>query len=126
MRPGPVLAGIALVAACVVAPGLVRPAQAAYETMPPHVAETVQRHDGQLRRCFRRGLRAEPQLRGKLTVRFRVGSRGRAVDVRILATQSTLHHRGVERCVERVFRAMRFRRVDTPTWYRSPLIFASA
>jgi len=124
MRPSPpgAAAAVALVATLATAV----PARATGEMMPDDVTATVSRHHDQIRRCFRRASRLEPALRGKLTVRFRVGTRGRAVDVTFVRHQSTLRHPGVEQCVARVFRAMRFRRFAEPAWFRSPLIFTSA
>jgi hypothetical protein len=92
--------------------------------MPDEVRVTVSRYSMQMRRCYERGLRDQPDLGGKLVVRFRVGASGRARKIQVVVGESTLHHAGVETCVARVFRAMRFRSV-TPTWYRSPLIFGN-
>jgi hypothetical protein len=115
---------LALAALCAVL-ATSTPAHAAFETMPADVTATVARHDAQLRRCYRRAHKIDPSLRGKLVVRFKVGARGRAVDVSFVSHQSTLHHTGVRRCVARVFRAMRFRPRGEPMWFRSPLVFAA-
>ena len=84
---------------------------------------TVSQHGDQLQRCYRRGLAATPDLGGKLVVRFKVGASGRVKQVSIVSAESTLHDAGVEMCVTRVFRAMRFHAVTAPSWFRSPLIF---
>ena len=92
--------------------------------MPDAARETVSKHARQIRRCYEKGLREEPLLGGKLVVRFRVGADGRARKIQVVSGESTLHHAGVETCVARVFKSMRFRRV-APSWYRSPLVFGN-
>lgn len=87
------------------------------------VRTTLEKHGAQIRRCYERGLRSEPDLGRKLVVRFRVDGAGRARRVQFVSRESTIHHDGVERCVAKVFRSMRFRRVPAD-WYRSPLIFS--
>lgn len=94
--------------------------------MPDHVHRTIQRHDTAIRRCYDRGVRESGQLGGKLVVRFRVDRSGRTRTVAIVAGESTLHHRAVERCVKRVFRSMKFRRAARATWYRSPIVFGAS
>jgi hypothetical protein len=115
---------VKLLLACVLAIAIAIPAGARADTMPDDVRITVSRYAAQMRRCYDHALRDQPGLGGKLVVRFRVGASGRARTVQFVSGESTLHHAGVERCVARVFRAMRFRHV-TPTWYRSPLIFGA-
>ncbi len=117
-----------VVAAAVVAVALAgaRSARASRDALPPHMFETVRRHDPQLRRCYARALRAEPALRGKLVVRFLVAATGHTSEVRFAVTPRTLAHPRVEACVARVFRAMRFRRLATPAWFTTPLMFVSA
>jgi hypothetical protein len=101
------------------------PARASDRALPDALMSTVSQHGDQLQRCYRRALAQSPELGGKLVVRFRVNASGRVKQVAIVAAESTLHDAGVEMCVTRVFRAMRFRAVTGPIWFRSPLIFAA-
>ena len=103
----------------------VTPAHAADRALPDALMSTVSQHGAQLERCYRRGLAQSPDLGGKLVVRFKLGANGHVKQVSIVSAESTLHDAGVEMCVTRVFRAMRFRAVNDPTWFRSPLIFAA-
>lgn len=116
--------GLLLATACLLAADApARAETAAY--MPDHVRQTIQRHDTAIRRCYDRGVRESGRLGGKLVVRFRVGANGQARPVTIVASKSTLRHRSVERCVQRVFRSMRFRRSTRSTWYSSPILFGA-
>jgi hypothetical protein len=112
-----------LALACVVV--ILVPVPARADSMPDDVRVTLSRYSTQMRRCYERGLREQPALGGKLVVRFRVGGSGRARSIQMVPGESTLHHAGVEKCVARVFRAIRFRSVS-PTWYRSPLVFGKS
>lgn len=104
---------------------LLAPARAeASQHLSEEIAATVSRHADKIRRCYRQGLRSDPALRGKLVVRFRIGPSGRASPIAVDGGRSTMRHARVERCVKRVFRAIRFRRLDDPEWFHSPLIFA--
>jgi hypothetical protein len=91
--------------------------------MPDHVMATVSRHGQAFRRCYERARRSELVLGGKLMVSFRVRGDGRTGAVKFHAGRSTLRHAGVERCVKKVFRAMKFRRTGRAVWYSSPLVF---
>jgi hypothetical protein len=101
------------------------PAHASDRALPDAWMSTVSQHGDQLQRCYRRALAQSPELGGKLVVRFKVNASGRVKQVAIVSAESTLHDAGVEMCVTRVFRAMRFRAVSDATWFRSPLIFAA-
>jgi hypothetical protein len=113
------------VIACVLAAAA--PARAeTTQNMPDHVLQTINKHGSAIRRCYDRGVRASGRIGGKLVVRFRVGKTGQAQPVTIVADKSTLRHGAVERCVKRVFRAMRFRRGTRATWYLSPIVFGAS
>lgn len=99
---------------------------AARANVEDDVSARIARHQEPLRRCYRRALRDEPTLGRKLVVRFRVGRAGRAQTIRFDPRASTLRHAGVERCVARVLRRIRFRRLAEPTWFHSPLVFAAS
>jgi len=116
---------LAVVIVCVLASSPPARAEIHAATMPDHVLQTINRHGAAIRRCYDRGLRQSTSLGGKLVVRFRVGTSGQARPVTIVAGKSTLRHSAVERCIKRVFRAMRFRRAPRPTWYSSPIIFGA-
>jgi hypothetical protein len=113
----PVTLGLAaLVAASTVAHAGARPRE-----VPDAMRDEIAKHSPQIRRCYQRALEDAPDLGRKLVVKFRVsGGRTRAVEV--IAAESTIHHAGVESCVARVFKSIRFRGSD-PAWYRSPIIF---
>jgi hypothetical protein len=113
---------LCLAIVCVGAPA--RAGKTTVAEMPDSARAVVSKHARQIRRCYERGLREEPLLGGKLVVHFRVGADGRARTIQFAASESTLRHAGVETCVARVFKAMRFRRV-APSWYRSPLVFGN-
>jgi hypothetical protein len=106
----------ALVAAAPVARAGARPRE-----VPDAMRDEIAKHGAQMRRCYQHALEDEPALGHKLVVKFRVAG-GRARAVEMVAAESTLHHAGVESCVARVFRSIRFRGSE-PAWYRSPIIF---
>jgi hypothetical protein len=86
------------------------------------VRTVINKHGEQLRRCYKRGQRAAPELGRKLVVRFRVTS-GRVQRVTMVAERSTLHDTSVEGCIAKVFRSMKFRKVVDGDWHESPLVF---
>lgn len=102
---------------------LCAPARVEASSAAADVDATVSRHAEKLRRCYRKALRTDPELRGKLVVKFRVGPSGRARSIAVVRGRSTIRSASVERCVVRIFRSMRFRRLDEPAWFHSPLIF---
>jgi hypothetical protein len=97
-------------------------AQRANAAGDDEVRAVINKHGEQLRRCYVHGLRSEPLLGRKLVVRFRVAS-GRAQRVIMVAERSTLHDTGVEGCIAKVFRSMKFRKVVDADWHESPLVF---
>lgn len=111
-----VLPLVALIALCA-------PVRAEASAAASEVDETVSRHSEKIRRCYRKALRTDPELRGKLVVKFRVGPSGRARSIAVVRGRSTIRHAAVEQCVVRIFRSMRFRRLHEPAWFHSPLIF---
>jgi len=64
---------------------------------PDQVSEVINRHNSSIQYCYQRELKQNPDLRGKLVVRFTVIPTGEAKDVKIIS--STLNSPSVERCV---------------------------
>ncbi len=61
------------------------------------VSEVVNRHNASIQYCYQRELKQNPDLKGKLVVRFTIDPSGRVKDVNILS--STLNSPNIERCV---------------------------
>ncbi|RMD95084.1 MAG: hypothetical protein D6814_13735 [Calditrichaeota bacterium] len=61
------------------------------------VAAVVKSHNAAIQYCYQRELKRNPNLRGKLVVRFIINPMGRVEEVTILS--STLKNRRVERCI---------------------------
>ena len=99
--------------------------RAAYGTLNAMVVrETIRRDLPKINRCYESALRYEPELAGKVKVRFAVVRRGDVQAVKIL--ENTTGHEGVERCVTRVVSAIKFptRRSGKPLSFTFPFIFA--
>ncbi|UCE05887.1 MAG: energy transducer TonB [bacterium] len=64
---------------------------------PDKVSEVINRHNSSIQYCYQRELRQNPDLRGKLVVRFTVTPEGKVKDVNIVT--STLNNQRIERCV---------------------------
>ena len=64
---------------------------------PDQVSEVINRHNSSIQYCYQRELKQNPDLRGKLVVRFTVTPAGKVKDVKIIS--STLNSSSVERCV---------------------------
>lgn len=61
------------------------------------VSEIINRHNSSIQYCYQRELRQNPDLRGKLVVRFTITPEGKVKDVKIIT--STLNNQRIERCV---------------------------
>ncbi len=88
------------------------------------VREQIRRDLPKINRCYESALRYEPELAGKVKVRFAVIRGGDVKAVKIL--ENTTGHAGVERCVTRVVSAIKFptRRHGKPLSFTFPFIFA--
>lgn len=64
---------------------------------PESVMSVVNSHRSAIEYCYQRALRKNPNLRGKISVRFVISSSGNVKDVKVLA--STLNDPSVERCI---------------------------
>ncbi len=70
------------------------------------LTDTVRRRVRSIRSCYERGLKRQPDLSGKLTLRFTVGVVGRVTAVKTLA--DTLGSAEVRRCIESRISRWRF------------------
>ena len=98
---------------------------AAYGKLDAFVVREMIRKDlPKINRCYESALRYEPELTGKVKVRFAVMRKGSVQAVRVL--ENTTGHEGVERCVARVVGAIRFpsRRYGKPLSFTFPFVFA--
>ena len=88
------------------------------------VRQTIQKDLPKINRCYESALRYEPDLAGKVKVRFAIVRKGHVVQVRVL--ENTTGHTGVERCVARVVSAIRFpsRRSGKALSFTFPFVFA--
>ncbi len=88
------------------------------------VREMIRKDLPKINRCYESALRYEPELAGKVKVRFAVVRGGNVQGVRVV--ENTTGHEGVERCVARVVRAIKFpsRRTGKPLSFTFPFVFA--
>ena len=70
------------------------------------ISSVVMRYIGGIRACYEQKLKINPQLSGKISVRFTIGADGRVVSREIL--RSTLNDPDVENCILRRIRYWRF------------------
>ncbi len=61
------------------------------------VSEVVNRHNASIQYCYQRELKQNPDLKGKLVVRFTIDPAGTVKDVKVIS--STLNSPSIERCV---------------------------
>ncbi len=64
---------------------------------PDKVSEVVNRHNSSIQYCYQRELKQNPDLKGKLVVRFTITPEGKVGDVKLIS--STLNIPRIERCV---------------------------
>jgi TonB family protein len=98
---------------------------AAYGKLDAHVVrQKIYKDLPKINRCYESALRYEPELSGKVKVRFDVMRKGSVQAVRVL--ENTTGHEGVERCVARVVSSIKFpiRRYGKPLSFTFPFIFA--
>ena len=88
------------------------------------VRETISREVPKINRCYESALRTEPDLAGKVKIKFAIVRSGDVQSVRVL--ENTTGHEGVERCVTRVVGDIRFpsRKSGKPLSFVFPFVFA--
>jgi TonB family protein len=88
------------------------------------VRQKIRKDLPKINRCYESALRYEPDLAGKVKVRFAVVRKGYVQGVQVL--ENTTGNRGVERCVARVVKAIRFpsRRYGKVQRFTFPFVFA--
>ena len=64
---------------------------------PDEISEVVNRHNSSIQYCYQRELKENPDLKGKLVIRFTITPEGKIKDVKVIS--STLNNTRVERCV---------------------------
>jgi len=72
---------------------------------PAAVLAVINSHRAAIEYCYQRGLRRNPNLKGKISIRFIISPDGRVKDVKILS--STLNDPSVERCIVAKIRSWR-------------------
>jgi hypothetical protein len=116
---------VVVVAAGLAVLGASATTQAAYGKIDAFVVRQKIHHDlPKINRCYESALRYEPELAGKVKVRFAVVRKGYVQGVHVV--ENTTGHQGVERCVARVVSGIRFpsRRSGKPLSFTFPFIFA--
>ncbi|MBW2528940.1 MAG: AgmX/PglI C-terminal domain-containing protein [Deltaproteobacteria bacterium] len=68
------------------------------------IRRIIRRHVNQIRYCYERELAKEPNLAGRLSLKFTIGPDGKVTTVNVAQPM----HGGVDSCVTRVFRRMMF------------------
>ena len=88
------------------------------------VRQRIRRDLPKINRCYESALRHEPDLEGKVSVRFAVIRTGDVKGVHIV--ENTTGNASVERCVARVVGALRFprRRYGRSMRFTFPFVFA--
>ena len=64
---------------------------------PDEISVVINRHNTSIQSCYDRGLKRDPDLKGKLVVRFIITAEGRVKNVNLIS--STLNNPRVERCI---------------------------
>jgi len=64
---------------------------------PDKVSEVINRHNSSIQYCYQRELKQNPDLRGKIVVRFTITPEGKIKEVKLIS--STLNNPSVERCI---------------------------
>ena len=88
------------------------------------IKEVIQSHTEEIRYCYTKVLTVEPELEGKVVVRFEIRETGKVGTVEI--TESTLNHESVEGCIVAAIRKWVFpepRNEDT-VFVTYPFIFS--
>ncbi|MEE4311536.1 MAG: AgmX/PglI C-terminal domain-containing protein, partial [candidate division KSB1 bacterium] len=64
---------------------------------PDEVSAVINNHNSAIQYCYQRELKRNPELRGKIVIRFTIAPNGRVTEAKILS--STVNNQRVERCV---------------------------
>lgn len=88
------------------------------------VRQKIHKDLPKINRCYESALRYEPELAGKVSVRFAVLRKGQVKGVKVV--ENTTGNDTVERCVTRVVSAIRFpsRRTGKSLRFTFPFVFA--
>jgi len=88
------------------------------------VRKQIHRDLPRINRCYASALRREPDLAGKVKVRFAIVRSGDVIGVKVL--ENTTGDEGVERCVARVVQDIRFpsRKYGKALSFTFPFVFA--
>lgn len=70
------------------------------------IRRVIRKSQNQVRYCYERALVNNPELAGRITVKFVISAEGNVIKAAIAST--SLENEGVEKCVVRVVRRMRF------------------
>lgn len=70
------------------------------------IRRVIRKSQNQVRFCYERELVKDPELAGRITVKFVISAKGTVVNTEIAST--TMKNEAVERCLERVVQRMRF------------------
>ncbi|MGD8609276.1 MAG: AgmX/PglI C-terminal domain-containing protein [Myxococcales bacterium] len=88
------------------------------------VRKTIRKDLPRINRCYQSALRDEPELAGKVSIRFSVLRKGQVQSVQVL--ENTTGNSTVEHCVARIVGAIRFpsRRTGKSLRFTFPFVFA--
>ena len=88
------------------------------------VRDKIKRDLPKINRCYESALRNEPELEGKVSIRFAVMRAGTVQGVQVV--ENTTGNASVERCVARVVATLRFpsRRYGKSVRFTVPFVFA--
>jgi TonB family protein len=88
------------------------------------VREKIRKDLPKINRCYESALRYEPELSGKVSVRFAVLRKGHVQGLEVV--ENTTGSPNVERCVARIVEAIRFpsRRTGKSLRFTFPFVFA--
>lgn len=116
------LVACAAVAACLVATPAYAGSYGKVDALT--VRKKIKKDLPKIHRCYESALRYEPELAGKVSVRFAVVRKGFVRGVHVI--ENTLGSEHVERCVTRVVSAIRFpsRRSGKSLRFTFPFVFA--
>ena len=76
---------------------------------PSLIAKVMNKHLNQFRHCYQKQLRMYPNLYGKISVQFIIGSSGRVTSARSVA--NTMRNAAVEDCVLRTVKRVLFPKI---------------
>ncbi|MEL6181213.1 MAG: AgmX/PglI C-terminal domain-containing protein, partial [Myxococcota bacterium] len=88
------------------------------------IQHEIQRHLNAIRFCYERELAKNPELGGKVTAQWAIGTQGKVESVKI--QRSTLRNERVESCLGKVIRRMTFPPPSETTNVVYPFNFKSA